>query len=149
MSDEMKFTEEELESLADKLLEEASISDIVDQPETELPKPGKRPKRKEGEQVSNKTPAERLNELLEKGKKTGRLSAKELGLLEELNLDADSVDKFYETLEQNGVDIDVAGADALPPIDDVAPEVEDLAQIEEVTEEEITDTDALIASSLE
>ena len=32
----------------------------------------------------------------------------------------------------------------LPPIDDVSPEVEDLAQIEEVTEEEITDTDALI-----
>ena len=146
MSDEMKFTEEELESLADKLLEEASISDIASQKETELPKPRKRSaKKKETSPAdANKTPEERLNDLLEKGKKLGRLSAKELEVLEELNLDAEVVDKFYETLEQNGVDIDVASVDALPPIDDVAPEVEDLAQIEEVTEEEITDTDALI-----
>ncbi|MBR1455689.1 MAG: RNA polymerase sigma factor RpoD [Oscillospiraceae bacterium] len=142
----MKFTEEELESLADKLLEEASISDIASQKETELPKPRKRSaKKKETSPAdANKTPEERLNDLLEKGKKLGRLSAKELEVLEELNLDAEVVDKFYETLEQNGVDIDVASVDALPPIDDVAPEVEDLAQIEEVTEEEITDTDALI-----
>ena len=147
MSDEMKFTEEELESMADKLLEEASISDIASQTETELPKPRKRASAKKKETApaeSAKTPEERLNELLEKGKKAGRLSAKELEVLEELNLDGEAVDKFYETLEQNGIDIDVGSADVLPPIDDVSPEVEDLAQIEEVTEEEITDTDALI-----
>ncbi len=148
MTDETKFTEEELESMADKLLEEASISDIASQNETELPKPRKRnnAKKKDAGADSGKTPEERLNELLEKGKKAGRLSAKELECLEEMNLDGEVVDKFYEMLEQSGVDIDVASVDALPPIDDVIPEVEDLAQIEEVPEEEISDTDALLDS---
>ena len=63
-----------------------------------------------------------------------------------MNLDGDAIDKFYETLEKNGVDIDVGSEDLLPPIDDVLPEVEDLADIEEVTEEEINDTDALMDS---
>ena len=42
MNDEMKFTEEELESMADKFLEEANANDIASQQETELPKPRKR-----------------------------------------------------------------------------------------------------------
>ena len=83
---------------------------------------------------------------MEKGKKAGKLTAKELECIEELNLDSEVVDKFYEALEANGVDIDIAGADLLPPIDDVLPDVEDLAGIEEVTEEEINDTDALVDS---
>ena len=147
MSDEMNFTEEELESMADKMLEDASVTDISSQPELELPKPKRKsaPKKKEGDEP-RKSPEETLQELLDKGKKTGRLSAKELAVLEELNLDGDAVSKFYETLEQNGVDIDVGGEDVLPPIDDVLPEVEDLADIEEVPEEEITDTDALMDS---
>ena len=147
MNDEMNFTEEELENMADKLLEEASASDISSQTELELPKPKRKAaaKKKENDAPA-KSPEETLQELLEKGKKAGRLSAKELAVIEDLNLDGDLVSKFYETLEQNGVDIDVGGEDALPPIDDVLPEVEDLADIEEVPEEEITDTDALMDS---
>ena len=149
MSDELKFTEEELERMADKLLEEAAATDITAQKETELPRAKKKsPKKKDGNahEESSKTPEERLAELLEKGKKAGRLSAKELECLEEMNLDSEVIDKFYETLESSGVDIDVGSADLLPPIDDVLPEVEDLASIEEVTEEEINDTDALMDS---
>ena len=146
MNDEMNFTEEELESLADKLLEEASVTDISSQPELELPKPKRKAAKKKESEEPRKSPEETLQELLDKGKKTGRLSAKELAVLEELNLDGDAVSKFYETLEQNGIDIDVGGEDALPPIDDVLPEVEDLADVEEVPEEEITDTDALMDS---
>ena len=145
MNDEMKFTEEELESMADKLLEQASANDIASQDETELPKPRKRAAKKKESAEPPKSPEQVLQELLEKGKKAGRLSVKDLAVLEDLNLDSEVQDKFYETLEQNGIDIDVAGADALPPIeDDILPEVEDLAEIEEVTEEEITDTDALM-----
>ena len=144
MNDEMNFSEEELESMADKLLEEASVSDISSQTELELPKPKRKAAKKKEADAPAKTPEETLQELLEKGKKAGRLSAKELAVIEDLNLDGDLVSKFYETLEQNGVDIDVGGEDALPPIDDVLPEVEDLADIEEVPEEEITDTDALM-----
>ena len=149
MNEEMKFTEEELESMADKFLEEANASDIASQQETELPKPRKRSAKKKdaAQNEPAKTPEQVLQELLEKGKKSGRLSVKDLAVLEDLNLDSEIQNKFYETLEQNGVDIDVGGEDALPPIeDDMLPEVEDLAEIEEVTEEEITDTDALMDS---
>ena len=147
MNDEMKFTEEDLESMADKLLEQASANDIASQDETELPKPRKRPAKKKDPSEPAKPPEQVLQELLDKGKKLGRLSVKDLAVLEDLNLDPEAQNKFYETLEQAGVDIDVGSDDSLPPIeDDVLPEVEDLAEIEEVTEEEITDTDALMDS---
>ncbi|MDY3859239.1 MAG: RNA polymerase sigma factor RpoD [Candidatus Limivicinus sp.] len=123
-------------------------SDCAELPADETPKARKKNGKKKDAlpEQSVKTPEERLNELLEKGKKAGKLSAKELECLEEMNLDGDAIDKFYETLEKNGVDIDVGSEDLLPPIDDVLPEVEDLADIEEVTEEEINDTDALMDS---
>ncbi len=149
MAEEHKFTEEELESMADELLEEAATPDITEQKETEIPRQKKKGAKKKEPGLpdeSVKTAEERLNDLLEKGKKVGRLSAKELECLEELNLDSEIIDKFYETLENNGVDIDVVSADVLPPIDDVLPEVEDLAEIEEVTEEEKNDTESLIDS---
>ena len=148
MSDEMKFKEEELESLADKLLEQASISEISDQQELEIPKPRKKTaKKKEAEPAEPpKSNEEKLAELLEKGKKKGSLTTKELECLAEMNLDSDTEEKFYDILEANGVDIDVGAADVLPPIDDILPDGEDLANIEEVTEEEINDTDALMDS---
>ena len=88
MSDEMKFKEEELESMADKLLEQASIAELSEQPELELPKPKKKAaaaKKKEPVDPAEaaKTAEERLNELLERGKKKGSLTAKELEVLEE------------------------------------------------------------------
>ena len=141
MADERVYTERELKEMADRLLE-------ADRPE-QAEKPGgkrKSGKKKETEESPSKTPEEQLNELLEKGRKAGKLTAKDLECLVEMNLDSEVLDKFYETLEANGVDIDLAAADLLPPIDDVLPEVEELAAIEEVTQEEINDTDALADS---
>ena len=142
MAEEHIYTEEELDEMADQLLkEDEGQSEQADKTKTRR----KSGKKKENEEPV-KNPEDKLHELLEKGKKAGKLTAKELECIEELNLDSDVVDKFYEALEANGVDIDIAGADLLPPIDDVLPEVEDLASIEEVTEEEINDTDALVDS---
>ena len=145
MAEEHVYTEKELSKMADEMLAE---SDCAELPADETPKARKKNGKKKDAlpEQSVKTPEERLNELIEKGKKAGKLSAKELECLEEMNLDGDAIDKFYETLEKNGVDIDVGSEDLLPPIDDVLPEVEDLADIEEVTEEEINDTDALMDS---
>ena len=53
MSDEMKFKEEELESLAEKLLEQASISEISDQQELEIPKPRKKTAKKTRKTTKN------------------------------------------------------------------------------------------------
>ena len=135
-----QMTEQELESAADALL---AAADAEEGEEDAAKAKKKAAKKKDGApEEPVKTPEERLAALLEKGKKNGKLTAKELECLEEMNLDAEVVDKFYETLEANGIDIDVGLADVLPPIDDLT-DIEELADIAEVTEEEITDTDAL------
>ena len=135
-----QMTEPELESAADALL---AAADAEEGGEDAAKAKKKAAKKKDGApEEPVKTPEERLAALLEKGKKNGKLTAKELECLEEMNLDAEVVDKFYETLEANGIDIDVGLADVLPPIDDLT-DIEELADIAEVTEEEITDTDAL------
>ena len=135
-----QMTEQELESAADALL---AAADAEEGEEDAAKAKKKAAKKKDGApEEPVKTPEDRLAALLEKGKKNGKLTAKELECLEEMNLDAEVVDKFYETLEANGIDIDVGLADVLPPIDDLT-DIEELADIAEVTEEEITDTDAL------
>jgi len=96
--------------------------------------------------VPEKTPEDWLRELIEKGKKAGKLTSKELmDVLENLNLDAEQIDKFYDTLENLG--IETAGEDYLRPIDEEAlPELEELEELEEVTEEELASTEALVDS---
>ena len=147
MNDELQLTEEDLESMADKLIEEAAGADIAGQQETELMTSRKKTPRKKEAQVDSRPPEERLKELFEKGKKAGKLTVKDLELLNELNMDADSIDKFYEQLEQNNIDIDYASGDlGLPLDDDLLPELDDLSEVEEVPTEEVTDTDALMDS---
>ena len=137
MSEEKKYTEAELEEMADALLDE----EPKEEPKAKK-KNGKK-KDKEPEQPV-KSPEERLRELLEKGKKAGKLNAKELECLEDMNLDGETVDKFYEALEANNIDIDMPAGDVPPALDDdLLPEIEELTGLEEVTEEEITSTDDL------
>ena len=87
---------------------------------------------------------EKLNALVEKGKKAGKLTSKELmDTLDDLKLEPEELDKFYDKLEDLG--IDTSGEDIIPPLDDDAlPEIEELQDIEEVTEEELADTDSLV-----
>ena len=109
----------------------------------------KSPKKKKKEvkpqvPVPQGTPEEVLAGLLEKGKKAGQLTNKELSVLESLNLDSEAMDKFYEQIEAAGIETVIEDDDFLPPLDDDAlPELEQLEEIEEVTEEEIMDTDAM------
>ena len=103
-----------------------------------------------------KTPEEKLAELIEKGKKKGRLTTKELECLEELGLEGDAIEKFYDSLEANSIEI-VAGAadaemdanldDVIPLLDDDLlsdPDLNDMENLEEITEEEMLDTDAMV-----
>ena len=114
-------TSEELEAMADAMLAEADAKDA-----------------EKAEDKAPQTKEERLAALLEKGKKAGKLSGKDLMALDEMNLSAEEMDKFYDKLEQ--MNIDVLSEEALLPLDDVVP---DLSEIEEVPEEEIADTDAM------
>ena len=88
-----------------------------------------------------KTKEERIHEILEKGKKAGKLTAEDLAVIEEMHLTAEEQEKLDEKLA--GLNIDTAGDDALPPLDDVVPELEEIQEIEEITEEELADTDAM------
>ena len=79
---------------------------------------------------------------MEKGKKTGKLSSKDLMVLEDMNLSSEETEKFYDRLES--LNIDVLGDDAPAPGGRGAlPELEELQEIEEVTEEEMNETEAM------
>jgi len=90
---------------------------------------------------------EKISELVEKGKKKGSVSLKELlEAMDELNLDADQVDKVYDMLEQGGIEI-VDDDDFLADLpDDITPELEELEELEEVEEEALVDPEALADS---
>ena len=117
-----------LEAMADALLAEADAAEATQAGESDKP-------------AAEKNTEEKLNELLEKGKKAGKLSSRDLLALEEMNLSADEMEKFYDRLES--LNVDVLSDDALPPLDDMVPELEEIEEIEEVTEEEIAETEAM------
>ena len=86
--------------------------------------------------------AEKLAELLDKGKKKGKLSSGELmDVLEEMDLESEQLDKIYDTMENMG--IDTAGEDYLPELVDEVPPIE---EIEEIPAEEIVDPNTLVDS---
>ncbi len=54
-----------------------------------------------------------MAELIEYGKKSGKLTSKDLNrFLEEINFDVDQVDKFYESIEAAGIEVVDVGDDA-------------------------------------
>ncbi len=86
--------------------------------------------------------AEKLGDLIEQGKKKGKLSSSELmDVLEEMDLESEQMDKIYDTLENLG--IETAGEDYLPDLPEDGPPLE---EIEEIPEEEIVDPNTLVDS---
>ena len=90
--------------------------------------------------------AEKLAELIERGKKNGKLSSSELmDVLENMDLESEQMDKIYDTLEN--LCIDTVGDDYLPELaDDTVPPLEELNEIEDLPEEEIVDPNTLVDS---
>jgi len=88
---------------------------------------------------------ERLNALVEEGKRRGSLSAKELlDVLEDMNLEQEQIDKFYDTLENLSIDTTEADDSGFLPVEDLAPEIEELQEIETLAEDEIIDPETLV-----
>lgn len=87
--------------------------------------------------------AEKLGDLIDRGKKKGNLSAAEMmDVLEELELESEQMDKIYDTLENLG--IETVGEDYLPELnEDAVPPIE---TIEEIPEAEIVDPNTLVDS---
>ena len=122
--------------------------EIVDVP-TEEEEPAEKKSKKKAE-APQKAPQERLSELLAKGKKAGRLSYKEISdVLESMNFSSDQQDKFYDGLEEMGIETYGEEPTALDVIDDMideTPALDELEEIEEVTEEEMAETDSMADS---
>ena len=88
---------------------------------------------------------ERLNALIEEGKKKGNLSAKELlDVLEEMNLEQEQIDKFYDTLENLNIDTVEADDVSFLEEDDESPDIEELKEIESLAEDEVVDPETLV-----
>jgi RNA polymerase primary sigma factor len=87
----------------------------------------------------------KMLELLEKGKKAGSLPMKDINsLFEELHLDAEQIEKFYEKLDSASIEI-IDEDFTIQITDDMLPEAADLDEIEEledISDEEIAQTDA-------
>ena len=131
------MTEQDLEKAADALLAEDALKT---EPKKKASKSNPKEEPKEETPAEAKTPEDILNELLEKAKKNGKISTKEIATLEEKGIDAEAITKFYDTLEANNIDIDISGDDAVAILDDIdMPEIEELNEIEEVAEEEIAE----------
>ena len=93
--------------------------------------------------VGNMPGSEKLNELFEKGKKKGKLSAGEImDVLEEMELGAEQMDKIYDAMENMG--IDTVGEDyAVELPDDIDPPIE---AMEDIPEEEVVDPNSMMDS---
>ncbi len=88
-----------------------------------------------------------LRELIETGKKRGKLSQKELmDVAAELEMNSDQIEKLYDTLEHLGIELPLEEfIQDLPPDDDFLEDIpEDLDDIEEIPEEELVDSAALM-----
>ena len=88
-----------------------------------------------------------LRELIETGKKRGKLSQKELmDVAEELEMTSDQIEKLYDTLEHLGIELPLEEfIEDLPQSEDLDDDIpEDIGEVEEIPEEELADSAALM-----
>ncbi len=157
MSEE-KYTEKQLEQMADQLLAE----DAAGGREKEEAKPAAldKDKNKDKDKPSRGTldektlaslPAaaliarhEKLKDLLIKGKKKGKLDAGELSeVLDEMDLEGEQMDSIYDSLETLGIEVGAEDFLADLPDEETGPAMEEIAGIEE---EELVDPNTLVDS---
>ena len=147
MTDE-KYTAEQLEKMADALLEDAPAQD---KPAQDKPAQDKPTKSALDEKTIATLPAasllnthEKLKELFAKGKKKGKLDSAELSeVLDEMDLEGEQMDSIYDSLEQLGIEVGAEDFLADLPDDDGEPAMEEIAEIEE---EELVDPNTLVDS---
>ncbi|MBP3311780.1 MAG: hypothetical protein J6L72_06035, partial [Butyricicoccus sp.] len=83
-----------------------------------------------------------IRDLLALGKKNGKLTLKEIAdALSAVELETEDIDKLYETLEHEGIEIE--GSDVLETPMGSEDDDFEASEVEEVSEEELVDTSAL------
>ena len=149
-----EMTPAELKAAADALLAEADAKEKKKKPKPKskpaAAAPAAAPVPAATGENGKKPPEQRIKELLDKGKKNGSLTIKEvMDLMEELHFDGEQADKVFEAIDSMGIEtvdeeFSIAAAEE-PLLDDLPDDVEltDLEDIEEITEDELNATDAL------
>ncbi len=119
--------------------------------EETVPAPKKKTSRKKAEPKAEdpqpeKSKEERIADLIEKGKKAGRLTSKELAdVLESTHFEPEEIDAIYDMLTDMG--IETASEEFLPPIeDDALPALDELQELEDAADEEIVDPETVAES---
>ena len=86
-----------------------------------------------------------LRELVEFGKKNGKITAKEINrAIDELELDSAQQDKFYAALEKMGVEIAMGEEDLMEETPLIESLDDDFSNVEEIPEEELNNPMALM-----
>ena len=145
MSDKINenMTAEELEQMANALLAEDTAAEKKKEEK-------KSAKGKLDDKAIEKLPAaalimanEKLRELLNRGKKKGRLDSSEISeVLDEMDLGSEAMDQVYDSLEALGIEVGVE--EFLVDLnDDLEPPMSEIAEIEE---EELVDPNTLVDS---
>ena len=101
--------------------------------------------------AAQKSPEQRIKELLEKGKKCGSLTIKEvMDLMEDLHFEAEQADRVFETIDNMGIEtveeeFNAGNRSNEPPVEELPDEAdfEELDDMEEISEDELAATDAL------
>ena len=142
---ETKYTEKQLQEMADALLKEA------DQQQREIEEEViKSNKGQLDDKAIASLPAaqliqsnERLKELFIKGKRHGKLESSELSdVLDGMDLESEKLDMIYDSLEKLSIEITTEAF--LPDVNaEIDPPLEEIAEIEE---EELVDPNALVDS---
>ncbi|UOO36834.1 RNA polymerase sigma factor RpoD [Oscillospiraceae bacterium CM] len=106
----------------------------------------KKPREEENtEKTKEQDNEERLTALIEEGKKRGRLSSKDLlDVLEEMNLEQEQIDRFYDTLENFNIETSDGDDNTFLATDELTPEIEELQEIESLNEDELVDPETLV-----
>jgi RNA polymerase primary sigma factor len=161
MDDNKKYTEQELEAMADQLLnadaaaDKAAAGKAAESGEAGAAgavEAGEGKKAKSGRTLDEKTIAslpaadllnthEKLKDLFIKGRKEKKLEASELSdVLDEMDLDSEQMDHIYDSLEALGIEVRTETfSNELP--DNMEPPMEEIAEIEE---EELVDPNTLV-----
>ena len=86
--------------------------------------------------MGNDNKASIIRDIIEQGKKQGKLNYKEVSeTLEELNFDSEQIDKFFDSLDNYGIELQVDYFDE----PEVLEEPEELGDIDEIPPEELTE----------
>ena len=139
---------EDLEAAADEFLKQAEAEEKA---KAEKEKAAVGADNLPERDAAQRSPEQRIKELLEKGKKSGSLTIKEvMDLMEDLHFEAEQADKVFELIDNMGIEtveeefnVNNRGAESVAEELPDEADFDELDDMEEISDDELAATDAL------